>query len=857
MKRNYLPGPKFVVEEVVGTENGGTAATNLSEARVNLGLTNRDRIGQPLGPIPIDPQTQKIPLSYFEDMISISVEVDGPSRMDIEDTATFTITNMDSRLSYFVDADYGTVSIDNGVITYTAPHLHDVDGGFFVNNKFYPVTLVGVERIPNRPIIISPQFDTIQNSSTFTMTYSGWSSNYPEDAFGDVEWQVSTSPDFSTGKPEEVVLQKSGDRLLISGVKPNTRLYVRVRHKGYYGYNSEWTPTKIFERPKEQAPQQPAILKPSLDGDIHETPIIFESSLFVGTEANDSFKKAEWQVSTSEGFTTGVTTVEKIQAHDYFMHSFEAVRDVPIFVRVRYTGTSDWTSDWSDVRRVKYVPMEPPVRPTITTPASDVVVGSTSFSLESSFFEGTAPDDHIQVAEWQRSTSPDFVSEPKIYTLSESDIYYRLTQTDLVRGVIYYYRVRFKGVSGFFSQWSMTRKLSYAIVRTPSVVYPAQEGTRVHKDISILSSDFELVGTTGQHSSSDWQISKQLNFSVLVKESLSSVSSKTDWLVQDLEYNQIYYVRVRHRSNVGLVSEWSTPVRFVTRAAEWDPIKIIDMNLPVQGASISVSDDGSYFAIANTVYRLDQAGPVVFRTFTDSEILDAAEDFIASNTKITRQVCVSPNGLVFDVIYTMITGSSVSTEPRSFLAYAKFERNGNLFTRVSHYVTANPVLEMEEQTGGGFLQSDNFVAEGFQNVASNINRYLVYRDNNGATLYVGAPKIDLKDEFVPNRGEDSFEVLALPPTINKDETVRIEQKEFLTPDRHFVRNGYFTSENSTSEINYHLLADTSATTPKVTQPREEDGSGNLGDIKPTGQWIKDDLTLMLSIQGGRLLGYSN
>ena len=142
MKRNYLKGSEIHVRGVVPLEKGGSGADNISDARVNLNLLPNTTIGKPFGLIPIDKTTGVVDASYLDSLSGTPIEVDGPSAITVGTTATYKITNFDSRVMFYVSSIVGTVSIAGDRITYTAPLVPVSGAGFKVNTTFFSVRLI-------------------------------------------------------------------------------------------------------------------------------------------------------------------------------------------------------------------------------------------------------------------------------------------------------------------------------------------------------------------------------------------------------------------------------------------------------------------------------------------------------------------------------------------------------------------------------------------------------------------------------------------------------------------------------------------------------------------------------------------
>lgn len=106
------------------------------------------------------------------------------------------------------------------------------------------------------------------------------------------------------------------------------------------------------------------------------------------------------------------------------------------------------------------------------------------------------------------------------------------------------------------------------ITLRPTITTPVNNATRVSVNTAFQSSAFQVQsGVTGDsHLSTDWQISKFSDFSVIAKSSMSDTTNLTSWSVTGLDVLTQYYVRVRYRANINGYSQWSIPISYVTSA---------------------------------------------------------------------------------------------------------------------------------------------------------------------------------------------------------------------------------------------------------------------------------------------------
>lgn len=254
----------------------------------------------------------------------------------------------------------------------------------------------------------------------------------------------------------------------------------------------------------------------------------------------------------------------------------------------------------------------------VTTPTvTSVVNGSVVYLTGSSFSISGNSDTHLS-SDWQVSVSDSFsvVFAETTNSLSDKTSW---SASGLSSDTTYYARVRYKSSGGVLSDWSTPHSFTTApttgqlsVIAKPSVVYPTTT-TDLESIVVFKTSDFGTTSGTGTHSSSDWQLSVSSTFTTINKEAAASTVNKTAWTVSDLLPNTSYYVRVRHNSNDGAVSEWSTPFAFRTATGAVDYTdysnKIVSPGASAGfavsawggGVCISLSTDGSIACVGDYV----------------------------------------------------------------------------------------------------------------------------------------------------------------------------------------------------------------------------------------------------------------
>ena len=287
--------------------------------------------------------------------------------------------------------------------------------------------------------------------------------------------------------------------------------------------------------------------------------------------------------------------------------------DPPTFYWTVEPAQSTFTEGDSVVFSINSFPTAVVTTPTVTS----VVNGTVVYLTGSSFSISGNSDTHIS-SDWQVSVSDSFsvVFAETTNSLSDKTSW---SASGLGSDTTYYARVRYKSSGGVLSDWSNPHSFTTApatgqlsVIAKPAVVYPATT-TDLESTVVFRTSDFGTTSGTGTHSGSDWQLSVSGTFTTINKEATASTVNKTVWTVSDLLPNTSYYVRVRHNSNDGAVSEWSTPFAFRTATGAVDYTdysnKIVSPSASEGfavtpwggGVCISLSADGSTACVGDYV----------------------------------------------------------------------------------------------------------------------------------------------------------------------------------------------------------------------------------------------------------------
>lgn len=106
---------------------------------------------------------------------------------------------------------------------------------------------------------------------------------------------------------------------------------------------------------------------------------------------------------------------------------------------------------------------------------------------------------------------------------------------------------------------------STAVVATPSIIAPVSGATNMSTTQTLVASTFVMAVGTDTHASSDWEAATDVNFATVVFSSYDDLLNLTSWTVNNTQPLTKYYVRTRHKSSGGKLSDWSAVSNFTTK----------------------------------------------------------------------------------------------------------------------------------------------------------------------------------------------------------------------------------------------------------------------------------------------------
>ena len=210
------------------------------------------------------------------------------------------------------------------------------------------------------------------------------------------------------------------------------------------------------------------------------------------------------------------------------------------------------------------IPAFAPNAPSITSPLDGTLNLLATVNLASSAFSSPVTDTHIS-SDWQVATDAAFATVV-VQTLNDSTNKTTWSATGLLPAKTYYARVRHRGTTYGYSNWSTVIKFSTAasfVPATPSITSPANGATNQGSTVNLTASAFNSpIGSS--HVSTDWQVATDAAFTNIFKQNLANTINKTSWSVAGLSPSTTYYVRVRYTDAANGTSAYSATSSFKT-----------------------------------------------------------------------------------------------------------------------------------------------------------------------------------------------------------------------------------------------------------------------------------------------------
>lgn len=226
---------------IIPLSKGGTDSSVRLTAIDNLDAIDKDKVNQLLGIAGLD-ETAHIPINLFSgNILDSRTAIDGPFTVEVNSQTDYTIVEYSNYLTYDVSSTSGSVSVNDELITLTAPPTPSTMD-IIVNGRRFTINVVPATAYVTTPNITLPVSGSTNHGPSISISASTFGVVGGTDTHEGTDWQIATDAGFSN-----IVASVTNDSVnktswTASGLSVNTMYYVRTRYKGTSMGYSNWSP---------------------------------------------------------------------------------------------------------------------------------------------------------------------------------------------------------------------------------------------------------------------------------------------------------------------------------------------------------------------------------------------------------------------------------------------------------------------------------------------------------------------------------------------------------------------------------------------------------------------------------------
>ena len=465
-------------------------------------------------------------------------------------TDTFTVHNG-------IDSDISLADLEAHKNNITNPHnvtkaqiglgnvnnTSDLDKPVSNPTKVYVENLMKNVAVINKPVIVTPANLTIDFLGPIKSTYSP-STNY-EGLQTKALWECALDIDFTN-----IIDSYEGSDNLTSWSPviglPLTKVYVRTKQVSD-SHRSEYSNVISFTTPDIYV-TAPTLTVEGSPSSVTLTPIL-SGSAFNAFNGTDTHLSSDWRIlKASDNSVVWESLNDTVNLLSIVPSQLPKNTDL-IFM-VRYNGAVYGSSDWSEVTAKTlniYVK-----NPTLVVAGSPASVTLTPLLTGSTFEIVNGTDTHIS-SDWRvvRSANGTVVWESLGDTVNLTSI----STAQLPKNTNLVFKVRYNSSIYGSSNWVEVNAKTLDIYVQDPVLTVAGAPNSLTLSPALSTSAFVVVNGTASHVSSDWEIRKVSDNS-LVWSSIGNTTSKTSITPSGLQTTTQYKIRVKHNSNLYGSSNW-------------------------------------------------------------------------------------------------------------------------------------------------------------------------------------------------------------------------------------------------------------------------------------------------------------
>lgn len=221
-------------------------------------------------------------------------------------------------------------------------------------------------------------------------------------------------------------------------------------------------------------------------------------------------------------------------------------------------------------------------------------------------------------------------------------------------------------------------------VNKPYILLPLNNGVDLGLNPLITTSNFSYYGNNDTHKNTIYQISKFIDFSVIVYEFNTTTDLTSHIVNESLVENTDYYIRVKHIGNSLLESDWSVAVKIKTVIVE-DFISVFNTTKESTIYISIIVDENTFIHVGyDRVINSGQAKPFIIKTDKNNKIL--------KSKKILANYTIVGDGVFQYVTYynnKIYAAGYYSTSSGNFLVLYVFDMELNILNAKVFPATVN------------------------------------------------------------------------------------------------------------------------------------------------------------------------
>ena len=226
---------------IIPLSKGGTDSSVRLTAIDNLDAIDKDKVNQLLGIAGLD-ETAHIPINLFSgNILDSRAAIDGPFTVEVNSQTDYTIVEYSNYLTYDVSSTDGSVSVNDELITLTAPPSPSTMD-IIVNGRRFAINVVPATAYVTTPNITLPISGSTNHGPSISISASTFGVVGGTDTHEGTDWQIATDASFSNIVASVTNSSVNKTTWTASGLSVNTMYYVRARYKGTNMGYSNWSP---------------------------------------------------------------------------------------------------------------------------------------------------------------------------------------------------------------------------------------------------------------------------------------------------------------------------------------------------------------------------------------------------------------------------------------------------------------------------------------------------------------------------------------------------------------------------------------------------------------------------------------